>query len=263
MFVVQEAPMRSDSPSPLAAISAPRPDRDTLLPLLRWLILGAALGLCVLALSHADRVGAAAPANCIPINQTSCLSNGVIYTNGTATTNIGLPGSTVIPGYAVPFVGYPSYGYGSYVGANFLPYYGGNYGVGYGYGYPGYGYLGTNCDPKAWWCLNYEYTGDVFSNVFVPGPNGIAVPNTPAPAPSAPAGATYTPREVAQPAVATAAPVAAPQAAPVSAPTAQMATALTMPTQATVPDTTTSVKIMAVQAPATPAASTSGRDDHT
>lgn len=230
--------MRSDHPSPLGAVPAPRSDRDMLLPLLRWLILGAALGLCILALSRADRVGAAAPANCIPINQTSCLSNGVIYTNGTPTANIGTPGSTVIPGYAVPVVGYPFYGYGGYVGANFLP----NYGGYYGNFYPGYyGYLGTNCDPKAWWCLNYEFTGDVFANLFVPGPGGVAVLNTPAPTST-----TYTPREVAQPA----------------ATTAQMATALNVPSQIDTPAATapTGVKILSVQATPPPVASDPGRD---
>jgi len=252
--------MRSDCPSPLAAIPAPRPDRDTFLPLLRWLILGAALGLCILALSRADRVGAAAPANCIPINQTSCLSNGVIYTNGTPTANIGLPGSTVIPGYAVPFVGYPTYGYGAYISPNVLPYYGGYYGNLYS-GY--YGYLGTNCDPKAWWCLNYEYTGDVFSNLFVPGPGGIAVINTAAPAPSGavPTGTIYRPREVAQPATTTAAaPVAAPQATPAPTPTTQMVTALNAPAQAEVSDST-SVKILGAQTTTTPVSSDLGRDD--
>lgn len=249
--------MRNDFPSPLTAVPTPRPDRDMLVPLLRFLILGAALGLCILALSRADRVGAVAPADCIPINQTSCLSNGVIYTNGAPTANIGTPGSTVIPGYAFPFAGYPFAGYGSYVGANYFPYYRGYYGI----GYPGYGYLGTNCDPKAWWCLNYEFTGDVFAKLFVPGPGGVAVINTPAPGPggTAPTGAVYTPRELAQPAATTTVtPAPAPLAAP--APVAQMATALNAPTQTDV-SADTVVTILGVHATTAPAATDLGRDD--
>ncbi len=261
--------MRNDRLSSLAAIPASHPDRDTFLPVLRWLILGAAIALCIVALSRAHAVGAAAPANCIPINQTSCLSNGVIYTNGTPTANIGLPGSIVLPGYAVPFVGYPSYGFGGYIAPNAFPYYGGSYG--YANLYSGYrGYLGTDCDPKAWWCLNYEYTGDVFANLFVPGPGGFAVINTPAPAPTtaapapttaAPAGPVYTPRAVAPPTVVTSAPVAAPQAAPAPAPTAQVVTAIAAPAQVVVSDSP-SVQILSVQA-TTPAKTEVGRDDRT
>jgi hypothetical protein len=249
--------MHVDHSSSPVAVSIMPSDRDAFLPLLRWLILGVALGLCILALSHADAVGAQAPANCNPINQTSCLSNGVIYTNGTATANIGLPNSVVLPGYIVPGIAYPSYGYGSYVGANFLPNFGGYYNNLYT---ENYGYLGTNCDPKAWWCLNYEYTGDVFSNLFAPGPV-VAVPGMPA---SAPAGAvnpsvTYHPAEVAQPAV-TAQPAAQP-AAP--APAAQMATALNAPAQtpAVAAAGGTNVKILSVQTTTAPLASNDGRDD--
>jgi len=264
--------MLADHPAPLAAVPAPRPDRATLLPLLRLLIFGAALGLlCLLALSRAAAVGAAAPANCIPINQTSCLSNGVIYTNGAPTANIGLPNSTVVPGYAVG-IGYPSFGFGGFVGANFFsPFFGSPA----NFFSENFGYLGTNCDPKAWWCLNYEYTGNVFANLFSPGTNAAMV-NTPtsAPAPSTPAapaptpapGGTGTPiapyhvAEVAQPVVTTttAAPVAAP-----SAPPAQMATALNAPTQAqaAVAPGGGGVKILSVQTTTAPLANNDGRDD--
>lgn len=243
------------SSSPVAISAAPT-DRASFLPLLRWLILGAALALCIVALSRADAVGAQAPANCIPINQTSCLSNGVIYTNGTATANIGLPNSVVLPGYIVPGITYPAYGYGSYVGANYWPYFGAYYNNFYT---ENYGYLGTDCDPKAWWCLNYEYTGDVFSNLFTPGPV-VATIGTPA---SAPGGTvnpsvTYHPAEVAQPAVTT-----QPAAQPASpAPAAQTATALNAPVQtpAAAPGGA-NVKILSVQAATAPVASNDGRDD--
>lgn len=257
--------------APLAAVPAPRPDRATLLPLLRLLIFGAALGLlCLLALSRAAAVGAAAPANCIPINQTSCLSNGVIYTNGAPTANIGLPNSTVVPGYAVG-IGYPPFGFGGFVGANFFsPFFGSPA----NFFSENFGYLGTNCDPKAWWCLNYEYTGNVFSNLFSPG-TGAATINTPAvntPAGNAPAGtpgapatpiAPYRAAEVAQPVATTmtAAPVAAPSAPP--APAAQMATALNVPTpaQAPVAPGGGGVKILSVQTTTAPLANNDGRDD--
>ncbi len=232
-------------PSPLAVAAVPRPDRDTLLPLLRWLILGAALGLCLLALNRADAVGAAAPANCIPINQTSCLSNGVIYTNGTATATIGQPNSIVLPSYAVPGIAYPFFGYGGYVGANYSPafpaYYGGYYNNFFS---ENYGYLGTNCDPKAWWCLNYEYTGNVFSNLFSPG-TGAAMVNTPAVAPGGAVTPTviYRPAEVVQPTAIT-------QPAALNAP---------VQTQTLAP--TADVKVLSVQTTTAPAASYDGRDD--
>ncbi len=241
----------------LVARSAPRPDHGTFLPLLRWLILGAALGLCIIALGRAGAVGAQSPANCIPINQTSCLSNGVIYTNGTPTANIGQPNSVVVPGYAVPGIAYSPYLSGGYVGANyFSPYYGSYYGGYYNNYYrENYGYLGTNCDPKAWWCLNYEYTGNVFANLFSPG-TGAATINTPAVAP----GGTviYRPAEVAQP-TATAA-----TAMPASAPAAQTATALDASTQAQAPAAPVGgagVKILSVPSVTAPTIGNDGRDD--
>lgn len=244
--------------SPLAAVPAPRPDRDTLLPLLRWLILGAALGLSVLALSRASAVGAQAPADCIPINQTSCFSNGVIYTNGTPTANIGLPSSNVVPGYVVPGIAYPYYGYGGYVAPYYRsPYYGGYY---TNYYTENYGYLGTSCDPRAWWCLNYEFTGNVFANLFSPG-TGAAALSTPAAAPSGTVSpsAPYRTAEIAQPA----APVAAPVAAPQAAPTTQTATALNTPTQSQAPaaQPDASVTILSVQRTTASVASNDGRDD--
>jgi len=237
--------MFADRPSPLSA-AALRSDREMFLHLVRWLILGAALGLCLLALSRAPAVGAAAPANCIPINQTSCLSNGIIYTNGTPTANIGQPNSVVVPGYVVPGIAYPSYGYGGYVGANYLPsYYGGYYNNYYS---ENYGYLGTNCDPKAWWCLNYEYTGNVFSNLFSPG-TGAAVITAPVPA-TAPGG-TVTPPVIYRPAA-----VAQPAA---TAP--QTATALDAPTQPQASAPTADVTILSVRTPTAPAVGNDGRDD--
>ena len=251
--------------SPLAALSAPRPDRETLVPLLRWLILGAAIGLCLIILVRAEAVGAAAPPGCIPINQTSCLSNGIIYTNGVATMNIGQPNSVVVPGYVVP--AYYGGGYGNYVVGNYLPFYGRNYG-GYFNNYynnfytENYGYLGTNCDPKAWWCLNYEYTGDVFGTLFAPP--GVTNPSTPAATGAPSPGVIYRPAEVAQPATTTA-PVVGPtvqQVQPAQAAAPQMATALNAPAQAPV-DTAggSGVHILSAQ-PATAPAATSGADDH-
>ena len=246
--------MRIAHSSSTLALPDTSASRDTLLLLLRWLIFGAALGLCMLALSHADAVGAQAPANCIPINQTSCLSNGVIYTNGTATANIGLPNSVVLPGYIVPPI---AYGYGSYVGANVVPYFGAYYNNFYTE-FPGY--LGTDCDPRAWWCLNYEYTGDVLSGPFSPGPV-VATIGTPASAPSGTVNpsVTYHPAEVAQPAVTTqpTAQLASP------APATQTATALNAPIQApadAVPSGA-NVRILSVQTATAQAASNDGRDD--
>lgn len=252
------------------ALAVPHPDREILRPLLRALILGAALGLGILVLSRAESVGAQAPANCIPINQTSCFSNGVIYTNGVPTANIGQPNSVVVPGYVVPSYVAPSPYYGGYVAPNyFSPYYGGFYGGYYNNFYSeNIGYLGTNCDPRAWWCLNYEYTGDVFANLFAP-------PGAPTSPPSAmPGGTTPAPYRTAaakQPAPAvtnttvTAAPVAqsTPVAAPAPAPATQTATALSAPAQAPVAASGGSgVHVLSVQQPATAPVATSGADDH-
>ena len=71
--------------------------------LLRWLTLGAvAMALGVLAVMQAGAVGAAAPADCIPINYTTCVSNGTFYTNGNPTSTVTTT-AYVVPSY--------SYGY--------------------------------------------------------------------------------------------------------------------------------------------------------
>src|SRR5438067_1030566 len=78
---------------------------------LRRLALGAVtLVLIVLALGSAASVGATAPAGCVPVNYTTCLSNGVYYVNG-------VPAATIATAYASPYTGIPGYATG-YINGN-------------------------------------------------------------------------------------------------------------------------------------------------
>src|SRR6476661_508672 len=100
-----------------------RADGEALLPMLRWLMLGAvAVVLAILALTRAGAVGAAAPADCIPINYTTCVSNGVFYTNGNPTSSVTQTYVAPSYSYVAPSYSYvaPSYAYGapSYVAGN-------------------------------------------------------------------------------------------------------------------------------------------------
>lgn len=67
----------------------------------RRLVLGAAtLALVILTLGSAASVGATAPAGCVPINYTTCLSNGVYYVNGAPVATI--PTADTAPYAAIP-----------------------------------------------------------------------------------------------------------------------------------------------------------------
>lgn len=94
-------------------------DPRTLLRTLRWLVLGAAsLALVILAFSHVSTVGAAAPADCVPVNYTTCFSNGVYYTNGNPSATINPTYSYVAPTYIAPSYTAPSYTAPAYVAPN-------------------------------------------------------------------------------------------------------------------------------------------------
>jgi hypothetical protein len=95
----------------LTAKTIARTNRDMPLPVQRWLILGVvSFMLIVLALSRAGVVGAAAPANCIPVNYTTCMSNGVYYSNGNPTTSVAT--TYIVPySYGVPYAYTAPYAY--------------------------------------------------------------------------------------------------------------------------------------------------------
>lgn len=101
---------------------------------LRWsprlLTLGAAgVSLLVIALGGIGSVGATSPADCIPINYTTCVANGVYYTNG-------LPTTAVPAIYRAPYIGTPVYG-PAFINGNVT-----------GSGYPPNTVISTYFDPR-------------------------------------------------------------------------------------------------------------------
>lgn len=88
--------------------------------LVRWAVLGAAgVVALILALSHGMAAGAAAPvayqANCIPINYTTCVTNGTAFANGNVGTVVTVPNSGIAPNSVVSSYFDPRYGFVSVV----------------------------------------------------------------------------------------------------------------------------------------------------